>query len=442
MKFNPRRWNVSTKIGWALVLVALFPILLLAQLGSMRLRDQSAADGERDLKSIAAAVTIGLDTEIAANLEIAGSVANDSLTIAFTANPNERGALQNAIDERLDTLKAAHTTTGSFFILDAEGTAIAASDRAQLGKNYSFRRYFKRAMLGTPNVSDIYIPLTAPIPGTAFAYPIRYQNVVIGVAAIRSYALSVSKSLVTANGRAALIVEDTGLISSDTRDIYRLSTIAPFTPEAQKEATDTQRFTEKVPTLKTSASVLKLLKTAKPGFSIGSINGNKVAVAWRPLRQVSWRAVVIEPIAVFDKSANQARELAIKVALLVSFASIFLAIIVARALSRPLRELTIAASALEEGTPVNDSSLNKIASRGDDLGALAARLADAARETALRESRLQAQVRRMTIEINAERRKEEVTELTESDFFSDIQSRGAQMRRQRIEDDNPPAAGI
>ena len=110
----------------------------------------------------------------------------------------------------------------------------------------------------------------------------------------------------------------------------------------------------------------------------------------------------------------------------------------ARALSRPLRELTIAASALEDGTPVNDSSLNKIASRGDDLGALAARLADAARETALRESRLQAQVRRMTIEINAERRKEEVTELTESDFFSDIQSRGAQMRQQRIDDGDPP----
>jgi hypothetical protein len=43
----------------------------------------------------------------------------------------------------------------------------------------------------------------------------------------------------------------------------------------------------------------------------------------------------------------------------------------------------------------------------------------------------------MTIEINAERRKEEVTELTESDFFSDIQSRGAQMRQQRLDDGDP-----
>jgi uncharacterized OsmC-like protein len=52
-----------------------------------------------------------------------------------------------------------------------------------------------------------------------------------------------------------------------------------------------------------------------------------------------------------------------------------------------------------------------------------------AEQVAVRERRLKEQVRSLKVEVDQERRRKEVQEVTDSDFFRDLEGRAAEMRR-------------
>ena len=91
-------------------------------------------------------------------------------------------------------------------------------------------------------------------------------------------------------------------------------------------------------------------------------------------------------------------------------------------------KVTGAATALEAGQ-FDPGVLEEVASRSDGLGMLARRFASMAREVRAREERLRAQVRELRIEIDHARQAEKVAEITETDFFRDLRSRAADLRR-------------
>jgi hypothetical protein len=52
-----------------------------------------------------------------------------------------------------------------------------------------------------------------------------------------------------------------------------------------------------------------------------------------------------------------------------------------------------------------------------------------AEQVKVREQRLKEQVRSLKVEVDQERRRKEVQEVTDSDFFRDLEGRAAEMRR-------------
>ena len=90
--------------------------------------------------------------------------------------------------------------------------------------------------------------------------------------------------------------------------------------------------------------------------------------------------------------------------------------------------VTGAATALESGD-FDPSVLEEVATRTDALGLLARRFGSMAREVRAREERLRAEVRELRIEIDHARQAERVAEITETDFFRDLRSRAADLRR-------------
>jgi two-component system cell cycle response regulator len=87
-----------------------------------------------------------------------------------------------------------------------------------------------------------------------------------------------------------------------------------------------------------------------------------------------------------------------------------------------------AASAVEAGE-FDAVSLEAVAARDDALGGLARTFARMADEVRAREARLQAEVRELRIEIDASRQSTKVAEITGSDYFKDLRSRAAELRR-------------
>jgi DNA-binding response OmpR family regulator len=90
-------------------------------------------------------------------------------------------------------------------------------------------------------------------------------------------------------------------------------------------------------------------------------------------------------------------------------------------------KLTAAASAVEEGT-YNAADLNEVAARPDPLGNLARVFERMAGEVRAREQRLRRQVESLRVEIDQARKATEVREITDTDFFRDLQSRAKALR--------------
>jgi len=73
--------------------------------------------------------------------------------------------------------------------------------------------------------------------------------------------------------------------------------------------------------------------------------------------------------------------------------------------------------------------LDTVAARGDELGESARALQQMAREVLAREQRLREQVQQLRIEIDHTKKEHEVREITESEYFKDLQEKAGKLRR-------------
>lgn len=92
-----------------------------------------------------------------------------------------------------------------------------------------------------------------------------------------------------------------------------------------------------------------------------------------------------------------------------------------------MQRLTAAAAALEAGV-YQEGSVDEVAERSDALGQLARVFQRMAVEVVAREKRLWQQVQELRIEIDAVRKEREVAEITQSEYFRELQKKALQMR--------------
>lgn len=140
------------------------------------------------------------------------------------------------------------------------------------------------------------------------------------------------------------------------------------------------------------------------------------------------------PIQVTDlKIRALARQIQIQliVALIVVVGlSIGVAVGLARSIGRPLLRLTSAAEMLERGEYHADLLLTETLRR-DDLGHLARIFHRMAQEVTAREIRLKKQVMELHIEIDEVKKMHQVAEITETEYFRQLQQKATQLRMRK-----------
>lgn len=100
-----------------------------------------------------------------------------------------------------------------------------------------------------------------------------------------------------------------------------------------------------------------------------------------------------------------------------------------------VERLTDAAVAVQENR-FDPDNLASVSARTDALGNLARVFQNMAREVRLREERLKRQVRELRIEIDQARQAQKVSEITETDYFRQLQARAKDLR-EIMEGDEP-----
>lgn len=130
-------------------------------------------------------------------------------------------------------------------------------------------------------------------------------------------------------------------------------------------------------------------------------------------------------------------ELAIRqlaLALIVLLCGLGIGLLATRRIVRPVTAMTAAAIDLENDR-FDPASLDAAAARTDEVGALARAFRRMGTEVIERERRLREQVARLTVTVDRRKVDAEVGEITDTDFFRDLQSRARDMRRR---DPAPP----
>jgi hypothetical protein len=126
-------------------------------------------------------------------------------------------------------------------------------------------------------------------------------------------------------------------------------------------------------------------------------------------------------------------------------AGVALALLVTRRISHPLLQLTSAARLMERGD-LDTALLTRLLQRrvGDELTTLAQVFKHMAEQVQLRELKLKDQIVELHIQIDESKKQQQVAEITESDYFQDLQQQARRLRTKRAgageaPDQNPSA---
>jgi len=103
------------------------------------------------------------------------------------------------------------------------------------------------------------------------------------------------------------------------------------------------------------------------------------------------------------------------------------AVVGARRVAGPVGELTGAAIAVE-GASYVPGSLDRVAARRDEIGRLAQVFDHMARQVRAREERLEREIKELSVQIDERKRRQQVAEITETDYFRDLQRRAEELR--------------
>lgn len=149
-------------------------------------------------------------------------------------------ARANALTSRVNRTIGAEDT----YFMDADGLTFAASnwagERSFVGKNYSFRPYFKQAMEG--RLGRYFALGTVSLKrGFYFAYPVRAGAEILGAVVVK---IAVDRiEAAWASGQDDVIVSDAnGVVFISNRPEWRFRTLAPLSEAAVREIVDNRQY--------------------------------------------------------------------------------------------------------------------------------------------------------------------------------------------------------
>jgi methyl-accepting chemotaxis protein len=125
------------------------------------------------------------------------------------------------------------------------------------------------------------------------------------------------------------------------------------------------------------------------------------------------------------------------IAFILAYVAVFTAVfLISTTITNPLRRITGAASALEQGEQFQPERLERVTRGSDELGQLARVFSQMAIQVQAREQRLKQEVAQLRIEIDQVKKARQVAEITETDYFYRLRERAREIRGGA---DKPPA---
>lgn len=168
----------------------------------------------------------------------------DSTLVRALSTPHEKQRIEK-LNLYLETINKVSDTLDTY-LMNRDGLTIAASNwqeaRPFIGRNFSFRPYFKQAMTGKLG-RYFALGATSSKRGYYFAYPVRNNGEIIGAVAIKISIDTVEEKWAQ-KGENFLVTDPDGVIFITTYPGWRYKTLDPLRPEALTRIVESKRYPE------------------------------------------------------------------------------------------------------------------------------------------------------------------------------------------------------
>ncbi|OMH30298.1 protein kinase domain-containing protein [Motiliproteus sp. MSK22-1] len=398
---RPASWPIAVKLMLAMLATALLPMIITAyfnlqgslasvsrgELQNLEQLAQSTAgrisqllgdsknlanylSGDEDFVRFLSNPQSSVKQQLAAKLE--GLIDIDNQVLTFLSRPvdNEKQALKR----KLNGLIKANPDVQLVMVMDTKGTALISSNNQVMGRNFSFREYFKEAIQGNPHMTGIVVGSVAGQAGVFYSNPVfDSNNNIIGTVVLRILASSVSKILSEAtegSSQVPFLIDGDGVIvrHPDTRFLYH--SLIPLSQEKQQEIKADQRFRRSEVNSINQPILAKAMIGSQQRGSVSyqsKLNNTAEIAGYAPVPGHDWVIGLVETRDYFEAPLNKLFMMVIYSMVVVGLIFMFLAMLFSRSIVRPIEALTAAAHALKSGDYEN---ANVAVKSTDEVGQL------------------------------------------------------------------------
>jgi C4-dicarboxylate-specific signal transduction histidine kinase len=328
-----------------------------------------------NLEQLASSLSGRIAQLVTDSKNLAAFLASDDEFVKFLARPVE--AQKPVLKAKLDALVKSNPDVQLAMVFDTDGTAVVSSDPAVMGRNFKFREYFKVAMEGKPFISGIIVGAVAGASGVFYSIPVFGPDAAgkpIGAVVLRIKAEAIARILDSAkqgNERIPFLVDDDGIIIHHPDPKLLFTSLQPLSKAQIDEIAADQRFRKTtidslgMPTL--AAAMIKAPAIGSLDYR-STVTGKDEIVGYAPVRAQNWTVGVTESREYFEAPLNELFKNVLYSVVAVGVVFVLLALLFARSIVRPIRQLTDAAHALKSG---DYDKASVVVKADDEIGQLA-----------------------------------------------------------------------
>lgn len=224
-----------------LPLLVIFTVLSLWQIGGWK-REEALSDLQESSRQELHRYVLHLQGLLEKYEFLPGVLATNKSLVQLLQNPGDRELIET-LNLYLETLNRL-TGTSDTYLMDAKGLTIAASnwnsERPFVGRNFSYRPYFQEAMKG--HLGRYFaLGTTSNKRGFYFAYPVRWENRILGTVVIKINVAPIEESW--RNSENELLVTDPdGVIFITTHKGWRYKALNPLDREVLDRIQKSRRY--------------------------------------------------------------------------------------------------------------------------------------------------------------------------------------------------------
>lgn len=310
--------------------------------------------------------------------------------------------------------------------------------REQFPENfYAPQRPWYRAAVATPDRhawTDVYVYATGKVLGIDSTLTLSKEGQFVGVLGIGFELKQISTYLqslqVAKTGVVFIVNSKKELIASSSAENLTQSVIGQDNLKLKRLSESSDRFLKLASQTLAENQLSPAQINSSQKFVYNDANsGQKYYVSLKPTKYLDWTVGTVLPESVFLEQINRNQQiLLIVVGSLIIVAAASAVFLSDRLIARPILSITKAAASIEAEN-FELESLESVTKRTDELGQLARVFEHMAREVYEREQRLKQQVIELQIEIDQSKRERQVAEITETDYFQELQKKAKKLRK-------------